>query len=694
MKDESNSNDPKGKENLVLTPGGFRPKDSVHFVKSDEAVQFGAKDTHTIRSLLNPVRATDAAQLRSQGLVLTPGGYRHPSLVHKVDKGEILKITDNEITILDKKMLLRHRVDLRQPKEGPIPSLGSGWISYASWTNNTGTPVSSFSTSWVVPPEPSTKGSQTIFLFNGIDPSNTSNAILQPVLQWGPSYAGGGKYWSIASWYVLGSGTAFHTTLIQVNPGDELDGLMTLTGQANGKFSYKSEFAGFANSVLTIQDVDELVWCNETLEAYSVEHCSDYPNTPYTAFQQIRIQTGASTPTLNWSAHDVVTDCGQDAEVASNVNPGGEVDIYYAGRPSHDLYIRDNLLDFGAEPLVGGGLSCSPDIIVFNEELLDPQDTLGSVAAQGQDTIGDQVESGQDNFLYFRIQNRGSQSADGKIKAYWANLSTWPIPGGWKLIDEISIPSVAPGEFKVIGPMTWLNGDIPPVGHYCFLSLIDRVDDPAPDPSTVQNWNDYYRFIRQNNNATWKNFNVVPLLPGTYTTSTFQIHGWPRVKLSSDLLIDLSPLPNNIRVTLRILKRLTLGSTFQNMELSEESSLYRRYKLQAGKVSAIRNMALKTSDTTEATLELSIPDKAVDGYYRISVAQLVDTREMGRVTSVLAIGPYPFTANTNTKELHIPNCDWAAKINPRHKVPYNSAERAIKHGFNGCRFCLPEYNTD
>lgn len=694
MKDNSKSKNLKGKDNLVLTPGGLRPKDLVHYVRSDEAVQFGANGTHTIRNLLNPLRAADAEQLRSQGLVLTPGGYRHPSLVHKVDKGEILRITDQAITIYDKKMVLRRKVDLLQPKTGPIPSLGSGWISFASWTNNIGTPISSFSTSWVVPSESSTKGSQTIFLFNGIDPSNHSKAILQPVLQWGSSYAGGGKYWSIASWYVLDDGNAFYTNLIPVKPLDELVGLMTLTGQANGKFSYRSEFVGFANSVLTIQDVDELVWCNETLEAYSIEHGSDYPNTPYTAFQQIQIQTGASTPTLSWSPQNWVTNCGQDSAVASNANPGGEVDIFYAGRPSHDLYIRDNLLDFGAEPLISGGLSCSPDIVVFNEELLDPQATLGSATAQGQDTLGDQVESGQDNFLYFRVQNRGSQPADGKIKAYWANLSTWPIPGGWKLIDEIPIPSVAPGEFKVVGPMTWFSGDIPPIGHYCFLSLIDRADDPAPDPSNIQSWDDYYRFIRQNNNATWKNFNVVPLLPGTYTTSSFQIHGWPRIKLSSDLLIDLSPLPNEIGVTLRILKRLAIGSTFQNMELFEESSLYRRYKLQAEKVSAIRNMHLKTSDITEATLEITIPDKTANGYYRISAAQLVDGREMGRVTSVLAIGPYPFTANTKTKELHIPGCDWAAKISPRHKVPYDNAARAIKHGFNGCRFCLPEYNTD
>jgi hypothetical protein len=64
------------------------------------------------------------------------------------------------------------------------PALGSGWITYASWTNNTGAPISLFSTSWIVPPAPATQSGQTIFLFSGIQ---NSGFIYQPVLQWGSS---------------------------------------------------------------------------------------------------------------------------------------------------------------------------------------------------------------------------------------------------------------------------------------------------------------------------------------------------------------------------------------------------------------------------------------------------------------------------------------------------------------------------
>jgi hypothetical protein len=77
-------------------------------------------------------------------------------------------------------------------------------------------------------------------------------------------------------------------------------------------------------------------------------------------------------------------------------------------------------------------------------------------------------------------------------------------------------------------------------------------------------------------------------------------------------------------VSLWILRHLPEGTGFENIDLIEESDLYRRFRLMAGKTSAIRNMYLKTSDTSVAMLVISIPEKAEDGNYRISVAQVVD----------------------------------------------------------------------
>jgi len=44
--------------------------------------------------------------------------------------------------------------------------------------------------------------------------------------------------------------------------------------------------------------------------------------------------------------------------------------------------------------------------------------------------------------------------------------------------------------------------------------------------------------------------------------------------------------------------------------------------------------------------------------------------------------------------LVVATCDWAAKTSRRNKEAYQDLERALKHGYDGCRFCLPEYSKD
>jgi hypothetical protein len=295
----------------------------------------------------HPAEATSGAGMApgtGDDLALTPGGYRQKALVHIVEPEHFLVLAGGNLKkmhvsgreVADFGPLVARRGGeplmpfnvARSP--GMLPALGSGWIVYASWTNNSGHPVSRFATTWVVPPAPATNHNQTIFLFNGIQ---NSTMIYQPVLQWGSSFAGGGNYWSVASWYVDGQGgVAFHTNLVRVNPGDVLVGVMTLTGQSGNKFSYNCEFQGIANTSLPISNVEELTWNIETLEAYGVQQCSDYPDTNFTAFTAIDLQTSGGRPAISWSPVNAVTDCGQSARVVSNANPGGEVDLYYTTR--------------------------------------------------------------------------------------------------------------------------------------------------------------------------------------------------------------------------------------------------------------------------------------------------------------------------------------------------------------------------
>lgn len=371
---------------------------------------------------------------------------------------------------------------------------------------------------------------------------------------------------------------------------------------------------------------------------------------------------------------------------------------FLIGLPAHDLYLRDNLQDYGSEPLVGGGISCSPDIIIFNQELLDPEAELGTAAAQQSDTLGNPVASGQDNFIYLRVQNRGTQPTSGTARVFWANPSVLPAPASWTEITDaanpIVIPAVNPQEMKIIGPVVWEKADIPGKGHYCFVGLINSGNDPAPDPATIHTIDDYYNFIRQSNNATWKNFDVTDILKNSLTSMGFSIQGWPRIKLSADLMIDLSQLPGDMQVTLRILKRLSSSASLVNAKLVRDAAIYQKFELVAGTQAFLCGMNLKTSDICQATLEIITPQQIPDGNYRLSVAELIDGKEMGRVTRMLALGEYPYLGNRRTREVHIANCDWAARTSRRNKEAYQDLESALKHGYDGCHYCLPEYSKD
>jgi hypothetical protein len=262
--------------------------------------------------------------------VLTPGGYRHRSLVHFVPKGH--RIEKDQGRTRQFEVATGNRLASYGSADTGVlvPDVSSGWITYSSWSNESGSPIVLFVTTWQVPPAPATQNGQTVFLFNSLLDS-AEDDILQPVLQWGVSHAGGGNFWAIANWYVDSSGHASFSTLEQVAPGDVLIGTITLEGRdRNGGFNYLSSFANHPGSDLGASSMTELVWATETLEAYRISRCSDYPGAPLTAMNSIQIHTeNGIDPALNWAVTNRVSDCNQSSSVVNPSNPGGQIDIFY-----------------------------------------------------------------------------------------------------------------------------------------------------------------------------------------------------------------------------------------------------------------------------------------------------------------------------------------------------------------------------
>jgi hypothetical protein len=204
----------------------------------------------------------------------------------------------------------------------------TGWIAYAGWTNSGSSPISSFVTTWAVPPVPATDNGQLVYLFNSIEPAG-GQAILQPVLQYGRSPAGGGSYWAATAWYVVGT-QSYYGSLASVSVGDTLTGEITLTSTDGTNYNYVSDFSGISGATITVQGSQQLVWATETLEAYGVTTASDYPSGS-TAFYAIGITlSDGSNPPTSWST---VSD--PDDGLSATVNIDGSVNAQVTiGYPS------------------------------------------------------------------------------------------------------------------------------------------------------------------------------------------------------------------------------------------------------------------------------------------------------------------------------------------------------------------------
>ena len=341
-------NDPHKKEDLVITPGGPRPKDRVHLIPPGSAVSFDQEDKMVILPLPESTQTSNERIANmNNDLVLTPGGYRPRSQVHLVKPGRAINLEDPQMGLL--RLSTGSIGNIPKASGQPRPPGPSNWISYAGWFNTSGNPITSFHTSWRVPPAPSVQGSQLIYIFNGIEPADGS-IILQPVLQWGDSgkdedgVQRTGAFWTVASWVVGSGGDAHHTAHVRVNPGDLLVGIITQTGHSGGKFSYNCEFHGIAGTSVPLTNSSELVWCSEALEAYEnkgtaippydLNEAAEYPAIDRVVFESINIVaisrlTGTVNPAVTWTPNTPVSNFGENTRVVSNSSTSGEVDIFF-----------------------------------------------------------------------------------------------------------------------------------------------------------------------------------------------------------------------------------------------------------------------------------------------------------------------------------------------------------------------------
>jgi serine protease len=179
-----------------------------------------------------------------------------------------------------------------------------------------------------------------------------------------------------------------------------------------------------------------------------------------------------------------------------------------------DVYVRDFPGDTG-DPHTGP-ISASPDVIVRPTPVANPQAAYGEGSGtENSLTLGYEVEAGQDNHIYVRLRNRGDRAAHSvEAMVYWSEVATLVSPDMWSPVGSQTIHVVPPSDqLRVTDAIVWQAADIPATGHYCFVATVGTADDPVPPLANLVDFDNFRAFIRENNNVTWRNFNVVNAVP-------------------------------------------------------------------------------------------------------------------------------------------------------------------------------------
>lgn len=141
------------------------------------------------------------------GYVFTPGGWSHPSCIHEVADGATVDVDRGDV-LMDGKIVAHYDPCPYPAKRMLRARRAVGPASYGGWVEDTfqfapsGQTFDFASSVITVPPAPSTTTPQTLYYFTGLQSTLDSDCgIIQPVLQWGVSPAGGGSFWGIASWW-------------------------------------------------------------------------------------------------------------------------------------------------------------------------------------------------------------------------------------------------------------------------------------------------------------------------------------------------------------------------------------------------------------------------------------------------------------------------------------------------------------
>lgn len=223
-----------------------------------------------------------------------------------------------------------------------IPGMVGNYTATAFQSNDTN--AIEFRTKWTVPSKPQQTSLKTLFLWNALTPSN-GGGVIQPVLAWGSFYMTNPKTYSYNEWYVYNvylddNGNYITTDIVEVQPGDEVEGviqLLSTTGDgSNKKYEYQLSFAGekFKNITTSFETKRRHNCPTVCFEPYT-DNYLDLPSDNSVKMRSMNaklFRNGQDVRTpLTWTFYNnnVQTPSNINGTIVSSDIKNGEIDFYF-----------------------------------------------------------------------------------------------------------------------------------------------------------------------------------------------------------------------------------------------------------------------------------------------------------------------------------------------------------------------------
>jgi hypothetical protein len=233
-------------------------------------------------------RASEALIEAPRDYVITPAGYYHRSCVHEIESGAVVGktglVTRKNGTNYQIPLCLYPVYGVLSRSDANSPAYNANWIEFDTITTaQTGSNwYQQLTANWTVPAAPVDsypQSNQTYFTFPGL---SSSAFIIQPVIQYGVSSAGGGQFWAMASWHCDGGTLGCNnSSLILIAAGDAIYGSVVAHDCAGGSCVWtimSQDVTSNQQTILNWTDTQNYTFATGgAVEVYNLTSCDQYP---------------------------------------------------------------------------------------------------------------------------------------------------------------------------------------------------------------------------------------------------------------------------------------------------------------------------------------------------------------------------------------------------------------------------------